>query len=255
MEIRFDGRTVLVTGASTGIGAALAVGYGAAGATVAVHYNSSEPAAAAVVDRIRAAGGDAFAVQADLSDPAAAGTLAEEVLGRAGSVDVLVNNAGALVERRPTGEVTRDLYDAVLDLNVAAVVALSNAVVPSMRSKGSGAILNVSSIAAANGGGPGASLYAAAKGAVVSYTRALAKELAGDGVRVNCLSPGVIATPFHDRYTSAEGMAAMIGTIPMGRAGSPEECVGAALFLTSDALSGYVTGQVLAVNGGQYFHG
>ena len=255
MDIRFDDRTVLVTGASTGIGAALAVGYGACGATVAVHYNSSEPAAAAVVDRIREAGGDAFAVQADLGDADAAGALAEEVLGRAGALDVLVNNAGALIERRPTGEVTRELYDAVLDLNVAAVVALSNAVVPAMRSKGSGAILNVSSIAAANGGGAGASLYAAAKGAVVSYTRALAKELAGDGVRVNCLAPGVIATPFHERYTSPQAMEAMVGTIPMGRTGTPEECVGAALFLTSDALSSYVTGQVVAVNGGQFFHG
>lgn len=255
MDIRFDDATVLVTGASTGIGAALAVAYGACGATVAVHYNASEDAAAAVVDSIRAAGGDAWQVQADLGDPEAAGRLAEQVLERAGRVDVLVNNAGGLVERRPTGEVTRDLYDAVMQLNVGSVVSLTNAVVPSMRDRGSGAVLNVASIAAVTGGGPGASLYASAKGAVVSYTRSLAKELADTGVRVNCLAPGVIDTPFHDRYTSPEAMAAMVGTIPMGRTGTPQECVGAALFLTSDALSSYVTGQVLAVNGGQHFLG
>lgn len=255
MDIRFNGRTVLVTGASTGIGATLAVAYGACGAQVAVHYNSSEAAAAAVVGRIRDAGGEAWQVQADLADPAAAATLAEQVLEHYGSIDVLVNNAGGLVDRRPTGEVTRELYDAVLQLNVGSVVALSNAVVPSMRARGSGSILNVSSVAAVTGGGPGASIYASAKGAVLSYTRALAKELAADGLRVNCLSPGVIDTPFHERYTTAEGMTAMVGTIPMGRAGRADECVGAALFLTCDDLSSYVTGQVLAVNGGQHFFG
>lgn len=251
MEIRFDGRTVLVTAASTGIGAALATGYAAAGASVVVHYNSSADAAGAVVAAIR----DAQLVNADLSDPTAAAPLAEEVLDRTGRIDVLVNNAGGLVERRPTGELSRDLYDSVFQLNIGSVVALCNAVVPSMRSRGSGGVLNVGSIAAVNGGAGGSSLYAASKGAVASYTRALAKEVAADGVRVNCLSPGVIATPFHERFTAPEVMATMVASIPLGRAGTPEDCVGPALFLTHDGLSRYVTGQVLAVNGGQHFMG
>ncbi len=255
MEIRFDDRTVLVTGASTGIGAALATAYGASGARVAVHYGSSADAAAAVVQRIRDAGGEAWAVQANLADHHAPQRLAEQVQECYGRVDVLVNNAGGLIERRPTGDIGRELYDAVTQLNLASVVALCGAVVPAMREAGSGAVLNVSSVAAVNGGGPGASLYAAAKGAIVSYTRALAKELAPDGVRVNCLSPGTIDTPFHERYTTAEGMAAAVATIPMGRTGTAEECVGAALFLTHEGMSGYVTGQVLAVNGGQHFLG
>lgn len=255
MDIRFDDRTVLVTGASTGIGAALATAYGASGARVAVHYGSSADAAAAVVQLIHDAGGEAWAVQADLADHDSPQRLVEQVQEHYGRVDVLVNNAGGMIERRPTGEVTRELYDAVTQLNLASVVALCGAVVPAMRESGSGAVLNVSSVAAVNGGGPGASLYAAAKGAIVSYTRALAKELAPDGVRVNCLSPGTINTPFHERYTTAEGLAAAVSTIPMGRAGTAEECVGAALFLTHEGMSGYVTGKVLAVNGGQHFLG
>lgn len=255
MDIRFDDRTVLVTGASTGIGAAVATAYGVSGARVAVQYGSSADAAAAVVQRVRDAGGEAWAVQADLADHDAPQRLAEQVQERYGRVDVLVNNAGGLPERRPTGEVSRELYDAVLQLNLASVVALCGAVVPAMRAAGSGSILNVSSVAAVTGGRPGASLYAAAKGAVVSYTRALAKELAADGVRVNCLSPRVIDTPFHDRYTSPEGMVAMVSTIPMGRTGAADECVGAALFLTHGGMSGYVSGQVLAANAGQHFLG
>jgi 3-oxoacyl-[acyl-carrier protein] reductase len=117
--------------------------------------------------------------------------------------------------------------------------------------KSGGFIIHTSSIAARNGGGGGAGLYAAAKAFVSSVTRGMAKEFVGSGIRVNAVSPGVILTPFHDRYTSEQQMAAMLATIPQGRFGMPEECVGAYLFLASPALSGYVTGQILEVNGGQ----
>lgn len=255
MDIRFDGKTVLVTGASTGLGAAMAVEFARSGAHTVVHYNNSAEAAQEVVARIEADAGSAYAVQADLSDRGGQASLASQVQERSGRIDVLVNNAGGLVERRLIGEVTPELYDAVMELNFGSVVALCNAVLPDMRARRAGSIINVGSIASVNGGSPGSSLYGASKGAVASYTRALAKEVAQDGVRVNAMSPGVIATPFHDRYTTPENMERMVQTIPMGRVGQPEECVGAALFLASDLLSGYVTGQVVAVNGGQHFMG
>ncbi len=253
MNISLAGRTVLVTGASTGIGAALAEGLTELGAVVAVHYNASRTAAEAVVARIEEAGGTGAAVHADLSRPGAHGGLITAVEEQLGSIDVLVNNAGGLVGRHETGTVTREFYDEVMELNFGSVVDLCNAVVPGMRSRGGGVIINVSSIAADNGGGAGAALYGASKGAVVSYTRALAKELAPEGIRVNAVSPGVIQTPFHERYSTPEMLATMRSTIPMGRLGDPRECVGPVAFLASEELSSYVTGQVININGGQYF--
>jgi 3-oxoacyl-[acyl-carrier protein] reductase len=117
---------------------------------------------------------------------------------------------------------------------------------------GGGSIINVSSIAARNGGGPGSVLYAASKGFVSTATRGWAKELVTDGIRVNAVSPGVIMTPFHERYSTAEQLKAMQASIPMNRLGSPEDCVGAFLYLASEQMSGYVTGQIIEVNGGQY---
>ena len=254
MDISFEGKKVLVTGASTGIGAAIAEGFASAGAEVAVHYASNEEAATAVVSAIQAAGHRAVAIQADLTEPAASAALISDVEEMLGPIDVLVNNAGSLVGRYATGTVSREQYETVMELNFGSVVALTNAIIPGMRQRRSGSVINVSSVAAYNGGGPGAALYAASKGAIVSYTRAVAKEVAGDGVRVNALAPGVIETPFHERFTAPEAFATMVATIPAGRAGRPEECVGPTLFLASDELSSYVTGQVIAVNGGQYFN-
>jgi 3-oxoacyl-[acyl-carrier protein] reductase len=124
-------------------------------------------------------------------------------------------------------------------------------VVPLMQRQNHGNIINVSSIAARNGGGGGSVLYAASKGAVSTFTRGLAKEVVGDNIRVNAIAPGVILTPFHERFTAPEQMATLVATIPMQRAGTPEECVGTVLFLASDAMSGYITGQIIEVNGGQ----
>jgi 3-oxoacyl-[acyl-carrier protein] reductase len=138
----------------------------------------------------------------------------------------------------------------VLDLNVRSVVVACRAAIPWLQRQG-GVIINTSSIAARNGGGPGSGLYASAKAFVSNLTRGLAKELVKDRIRVNAVAPGVIATPFHDRFSTPEQLTQMVGAIPMGRAGAPEDCVGAYLFLASDTLSGFVTGQILEVNGGQ----
>jgi 3-oxoacyl-[acyl-carrier protein] reductase len=245
-------RCVLVTGASTGIGAAVARAFGAQGARVAVHYNQSEGPANEVVDAICTAGGDAIKVRADVRDSEAIRAAVKHVQEAFGGIDILVNNAGSLVKRVPIAELTDELFDDVLHINARSMLAFCREVVPLMRERGGGNIINVTSIAARHGGGPGAYLYAGAKGFVSTATRGLAKELVGDKIRVNAVSPGVIVTPFHDRFSTPQMLESFKATIPMGRLGTADECVGAFLYLASDSLSGYVTGQIIEVNGGQY---
>jgi 3-oxoacyl-[acyl-carrier protein] reductase len=252
MQIDFTGKVALVTGASTGIGAAIARGFGAAGAGVVVHYGRSAAEAQEVAREIEAAGGSALLAQADVRDGAQLAALRDAALERFGRIDILINNAGSMVQRVPVADSTDELAREVLDVNFTSTVAMCRLVVPAMREQGGGNIINVTSVAARHGGGNGAVLYAASKGAVSTFTRGLAKELAGQRIRVNALSPGVILTPFHERFTNEQQMSAMVGTIPMGRAGTPDECVGTVLYLASDALSGYVTGQIIEVNGGQF---
>jgi 3-oxoacyl-[acyl-carrier protein] reductase len=172
---------------------------------------------------------------------------------RLGGIDVLVNNAGSLVKRLPIAEFDDALFDEVLHINARSVLSFCREVVPLMRAQGrGGSIINVSSIAARNGGGPGAYLYAGAKGFVSTATHGLAKELAPDNIRVNAVAPGVIQTPFHDRFSTPQMLEAFKATIPLARIGEPDDCVGAFLYLASPQLSSYVTGQILEVNGGQY---
>jgi 3-oxoacyl-[acyl-carrier protein] reductase len=171
---------------------------------------------------------------------------------RRGRIDVLVNNAGGMVGRVRIEDYTEAVLQQVLALNVMQVALFMREVVPVMRTQRSGNVINVTSIAARLGGGPGAVLYAGAKGFIATATRGWAKELVADGIRVNAVSPGVIATPFHDRYSTAEQLTAMRNTIPMNRLGTADDCVGTFLYLASDAQSGYVTGQNIEVNGGQY---
>ncbi|BEP56120.1 SDR family oxidoreductase [Variovorax sp. V118] len=245
-------KTALVTGASTGIGAAVAIAFAARGMRVAVHYNSSAEAATRVVDTIRAAGGTAFALQADVRDTAAIRACVQETTAQFGRIDVLVNNAGSLVKRMPIAEFDDALFDEVMHINARSVLAFCREAVPQMRKQGSGTIINVTSVAARTGGGPGAYLYAGAKGFVSTATHGLARELVGDRIRVNAVAPGVIQTPFQDRFSTPAMLETFRTGIPMGRLGTADECVGAFLYLASEQLSGYVTGQVLEVNGGQY---
>ena len=252
MNIDLADRRILVTGSSTGIGAAVALACARAGAAVTVHFNSSRDPAQSLVDTIRAEGGQAHLVGGDVSRSIEAARVVDEAAAAMGGLDVLVNNAGALVRRAPLDQIDDALYDSVLDLNVRSVVAAVQAAVRHMHRAGRGSIINTSSIAARNGGGPGTLLYAGAKAVVLNATRNLAKELAGANIRVNCVSPGVITTPFHERYSTPELLETMRKTIPMARIGDPADCVGAYLFFACDALSGYITGQVLEVNGGQF---
>jgi len=245
-----EGKCVLVTGASTGIGAAVARAFADQGAHVAIHCNAGTEAARALADELRAQGRRAFVLQADLARRGAAAGVVDEAAGLLGGLDILVNNAGSLIARRPFLEGDDALVDAVFDLNLRAVISGCQAAVPHMKRRDGGAIINVGSIAAVEGGGPGAGFYAAAKASIHALTRHLARDLAASRIRVNAVAPGVIATPFH-AATPPERMEAMRKSVPMGRVGEPIDCVGAFLFFASAQLSGYVTGQTLHVNGGQ----
>jgi 3-oxoacyl-[acyl-carrier protein] reductase len=245
------GKRVLVTGASTGIGAAVAQAFAAAGGRVVIHYNASRDKAEAVAAAVAKAGGEAHLVGGDVRSSETVRRIVDESARLLGGLDIVVNNAGGLVKRVPVAEIDDAIFDEIVGLNVRSLVIGCAAAVPHLRRAKGGAIINVTSIAARHGGGPGAALYASAKGFVSTFTRGIARELAPEGIRVNAVSPGVIATPFHERYSTPQMLESMRGTIPLARLGTAEECAGTFLYLASDALSGYVTGQVVEVNGGQ----
>jgi 3-oxoacyl-[acyl-carrier protein] reductase len=252
MATDLKNKVVLITGASTGIGAAAARAFAEQGSKVAVHYNASKEAAEKVAREVKSAGGEALLVGGDVTKSANVKRIVADTLAGFGRIDVLVNNAGGLVQRTKIEDYSEDFLHQVLDLNVIQVAMFMHEVVPAMRKQGGGNIINVSSIAARHGGGGGAIVYAGAKGFISTATKGWAKELVGDKIRVNAVSPGVITTPFHERYSTAEQLKAMQATIPMNRLGTAEETAGTFIYLASDAMSGYVTGQVIEVNGGQY---
>jgi 3-oxoacyl-[acyl-carrier protein] reductase len=252
MQNYFDltGKVALATGASSGIGAATAVLLGGLGARVAIGYHNNADGAEEVRSKIVAAGGTAIAIRADVTRADEISSLAGTVAAQLGPIDILINNAGSLMQRMPILEVKEETWDEIQDLNLKSAVLCSQAVAPSMIERKKGAIINVSSIAGRNGGGPGASAYASAKGGLISFTKALAKELAPHGVRVNAVSPGVIDTPFHERFSTPEMMRNFVSAIPLGRVGRPMECAQVIVFLASDAAS-YIVGETIEVNGGQ----
>jgi len=245
----FDNEVVWVTGSSTGIGRATAIGFAERGCKVAVHYNSSEDKAREAAARIEEAGGGALILKGDVSDAGDVKRMVGEIENRYGRLDILVNNAGSLIERRTLEEMTGELWDRVMEVNLKSVFLVSQAVLPIMKRQGKGRIINVSSVAARNGGGPGSVAYATAKGGVSTLTRAMAKELISENILVNGIAPGVITTPFHDQFTPPELREKQAQSIPMGREGTPEETVGSILFLASPAAN-YLVGEIIEINGG-----
>lgn len=244
-------KVVLITGASTGIGAAAARAFAQCGSRIAIHYNESKAAAEDVARDVRAAGTQAILTGGDLTDMAVIDRIVADAMDAWGRIDVLVNNAGGMLGRIRIEDYTEEHIARVIALNVTQVALFMKSVVPIMRAQKSGNVINVTSIAARHGGGGGAVLYAGAKGFISTVTKGWAKELVGDGIRVNAVSPGVIVTPFHERYSTAEQLAAMQASIPMNRLGTPVECAGTFLYLASDAASSYITGQIIEINGGQ----
>lgn len=245
-----EGKAVLVTGASTGIGAAVARGFAAQGARVAIHFNSSRAAAETLAAEISAAGGSAIVLQADARSVAACTKLVQDAHAAFGGLDVLINNAGGVVKRLPLREIDDALYDDIVQLNARSVFACSRAALQFMEAAGSGCIISTTSLAARNGGGSKSTLYAASKAFVSNFTRGLAKEVARHGIRVNAIAPGVIGKPDKSKATPAHQLEASIRLTPMRRIGTVEECVGAYLFLASNEMAGFITGQVIEVNGG-----
>jgi NAD(P)-dependent dehydrogenase (short-subunit alcohol dehydrogenase family) len=265
----FTGKVVLVTGASSGIGRATAELFGECGARVAVSYLKNQAGAEAAVAAISAnhargaaSGGDAsqtvtgsggrraVAVQADVTKNAEIERMVREVEEQLGAIDILVNNAGSLVERLRTAELTEARRDEVFAHNVKTAFFAAQAVIPKMLEKGAGVIVNVTSIAGRNGGAPGSIHYSAAKGAMLTMNKGLAKEFANQGIRVNGVSPGVIDTPFHETFSTPEAMANFANNIiPMGRVGASREVAQVIAFLASDAAS-YLCGETIEINGG-----
>lgn len=238
-------KVVVVTGGVTGIGGAASLGFAGVGAKVFAQYYGGGAELAA----IEAAG--IATLKLDLTAKGAPEKLIAEAMARFGRIDVLVNNAGSLVARTPLEELTDEFIDKVFDLNGRQLIHCCRLAADVMKGQGAGNIINVTSIAARNGASPGGSVYAGAKGFVSAFTKSIARELVGHNIRVNCVSPGTIHTAFHDRFSTAEKRAAVAKTIPMQRLGLADDCTGTFLYLASDAASGYVTGQVIEVNGGQ----
>jgi 3-oxoacyl-[acyl-carrier protein] reductase len=250
MNIRFDNKNVIVTGASTGIGRATAIEFARSGAKVVVNFYHSPEAANEVVDTIKSEGGEAIAVQADVSKTSDVDNLIKQSIDYFGDrIDILVNNAGGLLERKPIMDVDEGLWDECFDLNVKSVFLCCQAVVPVMKKQRHGKIVNVSSIAARNGGGPGATHYSTSKSAVLTFTKGLAKELARTGITVNNVAPGIITTPFHDKFTPKETRENLNKMIPVGREGTAQETAWSILFLASN-YADYIVGETLEVNGG-----
>ncbi|HET7840182.1 MAG TPA: SDR family oxidoreductase, partial [Terriglobia bacterium] len=192
-----------------------------------------------------------MAIHADVTSSADVNAMVDAVTKRWGPVDCLVNNAGDLLRRSTLADMTEEYWDQIMALNLKSVFLCVKAVWEAMVARKSGCIINVSSIAGRNGGGPGAAAYAAAKGGLLTYTKGLAKELAPHGVRVNGIAPGVIATPYHERYSPPELFAKYIQSIPLGRAGTSEEIADVIVFLASPAAR-YITGETIEVNGGAW---
>ena len=244
-----EGQVALITGASSGIGRATAEKMAELGAKVGVNYCKNQAGAEAAVAAIKKKGGDALAVQADVTKATDVARMVAQVRSRWDKIDILVNNAGDLFARTPLPEMTEEYWDRIMDLNLKSVFLCINAVWKEMAARKRGIIVNITSVAARNGGGPGAAAYAAAKGGLVTYTKGMARELAPHGIRVNAVSPGVIATPYHDKYSSAEQLEKFRAMTPVNRIGASEEIADVIAFLACDE-SRFMIGENVEVNGG-----
>lgn len=245
MDTNLTGRTALVTGGGTGIGAAIAKGMAAEGANIIVNYSRSEQEANETVAEIEALGSKAIAVRCDVTQSDQINDMFQRAQAEFGRVDILVNNAGQVFGRQSTAEMPEDIWDKTMAVNLKAVFLCSQAAIPQMPDK-IGRILNISSISAFSGkGGPA---YGPAKGAVNTMTRDMAFELGPRGITVNGLAPGIIDTRMHRLGTPRDQYAKLIDLIPLGRDGKVDDMVGIAVLLASDAGS-YISGNIIHVNG------
>lgn len=242
-----QGKVALVTGGGRDIGRAISKRLAADGAQVVINYHSDVASAEETLHEIEAAGGSASIHRADVTDPAAVAAL---VAAAGARIDILVNCAGGMIARKTLAEMDETFFDTVMTLNLKSAFLVTKAALPNIPH--GGAIVNLASLAGRDGGGPGATIYATAKGALMTFTRGLAKELGPQGIRVNALCPGLIGTSFHDTFSKPEGRATTAGNTPLRREGRPEEVADAVAFLASDAAA-FLTGVNLDINGGLAF--
>ena len=247
----FENKTALVTGASRGIGEAAAVALAAAGVrNFILHYNSHRQGIDELVGKL---GGSVSCqtIQADLARNDGIDAFVAELGKLNAPVDFLINNAGFLVQRAKLAESTPELWDRVMNLNAKSAWFITQAVVPGMVARGGGVVVNLSSIAARNGGGVGAAMYAASKATVACYTKGLSRELAAKGIRINAVSPGTVVNHFHEVFSTQQMLDSMLASTPAGKLGTNEEVADVIVFLCSDAAR-YIHGQTIEINGGMF---
>jgi 3-oxoacyl-[acyl-carrier protein] reductase len=243
------GKRVLVTGSSSGIGAATAKMFARQGCFVGVHYFRTEEGGKKTLSEVKKNSGGCL-LKADMRDKEQVIKLLEDFVKQAGGIDVLVNNAGTLIERQDFADATEEYYEDVFATNVKSAFLAAQAGLEELK-KTKGCVINLGSVAGHNGGAQGSGLYSAAKAAVATMTIAMAKEFAPFGIRVNSVMPGLIETRFHEQFSTAERRKAVAKETPLGRNGRAEDVAKAILFLASDA-AGFITGEYIAVNGGLY---
>ncbi len=252
MQIELEGKAALVTGGNVGIGAGIAKAFADCGAQVTITYYSHEAQANDTVKLLRGLGCQAAMLPLDATDSHQVATVVSQAAGLMnGKIDILVNNAGHLVNRVAIDSMSDEHWHRVIDVNLSSAFYCTRETLKFMPA--GGRIVNMSSMAARNGGGNGTMPYAASKAGVIGLTRGLAKELAPRKITVNALAPGFIAeTPFHETFTGVENYAGVIAGIPLAEAGLPADVAGAVLYYVSD-LGKWVTGQVAEINGGAWF--
>jgi 3-oxoacyl-[acyl-carrier protein] reductase len=252
MDKELTGKTALVTGASRGIGAATAACLARNGVSrFLLHFNTGRKEIEKTLEAVRGEGADAEVIQGDLGRSSGIREFNDKLKQSDAEIDILINNAGSLVQRAKLPEFTEELFDRVMNLNVKSAWFIAQTVAPSMLKRGGGVIVNLSSIAARNGGGPGATIYAAAKAAVSTVTKGLAKELAPKGIRVNAVSPGTVDNDFHAQFSTRQILDSVVAMTPAGTLGTNDEIADTILFLCTNG-SRYIHGQTLEINGGMY---
>lgn len=244
-----NGKKVLVTGSSSGIGQATAIMFAQQGCSVGVHYFQTKKGGEKTLEEVKKYS-DGVLLRADMRDENQVGKMVEQFAETAGGIDVLVNNAGSLIERQSFETASLEYHEDIYATNVRSVFLATRAALPYLK-KSKGNIVNVGSIAGHHGGGGGSGIYAGAKAAVATETIAMAKEFAKYGIRVNTVIPGLIETRFHERFSTPERKKAVASQTPLGRNGTAEDVAKAILFLASQA-AGFITGEYIAVNGGLY---
>ena len=247
----FEGKVAIVAGGARDIGRAVSAKLASGGAKVVVNYFNNKADGEATVAAIEAAGGTAIAVAGDMTKQADVDNLVAEAQKAYGDrIDILVNVVGGLVARKSLAEMDEEFFEGLMKLNVTTTFLTMKATVPHMGD--GGAVVNFSSLAGRDGGGPGASAYATSKGAIMTFTRAMAKELGPSGIRVNCVCPGMIATTFHDTFTKDEVRANVANATPLKREGQASEVADLVAYLASEESS-FLTGVSVDINGGLAF--